>query len=210
MPSITRRHQGPDRRAEVEAQILAAAERLLAAGASFTELGVKQIADEAGIARSTFYVHFRDKSDLLVRLAGDTRRRAFVAENDWRPQNGGLAGLIEGFEAVIAVYREHAAVVAAVHEVGAYDPVVREFWEREVDGFAERMRQILVEEQRAGRIAADMDPRLAAQVLAWSGERVVARHVTHHDRSEDSALARELAMQRWYGVYARTAEAPPR
>ncbi|MEU6203817.1 helix-turn-helix domain-containing protein, partial [Micromonospora musae] len=62
MPSITRRRSGgSDRRLSVEAQILAATERLLAEGESFTELGVQRIAREAGVARSTFYMHFADK-----------------------------------------------------------------------------------------------------------------------------------------------------
>ncbi|MEU6204148.1 helix-turn-helix domain-containing protein, partial [Micromonospora musae] len=62
MPSITRRRSAAaDRRLPVEAQILAATERLLGEGESFTELGVQRIAREAGVARSTFYMHFADK-----------------------------------------------------------------------------------------------------------------------------------------------------
>lgn len=210
MPSITRRHQGADHRAAVEAQVLAAAERLLAGGANFTELGVKQIADEAGIARSTFYVHFRDKIDLLLRLAADTRRQVFEVGEDWRPQAGGLPALIEGFETIIAVYRERGAVVAAVHETAGYDPVVRDFWESGLERFAERMRATLIEEQRAGRVAASLDPGTAARVMTWSGERVIAHHVAVRDPADDAELARELGLQRWYGVYARTAEGPSR
>jgi AcrR family transcriptional regulator len=208
MPSITRRPQGPDHRAAVEAEVLAATERLLVGGARFTELGVKQIADEAGIARSTFYLHFRDKTDLMVRLARDTRREVFEVGENWVPTNGGLEALVEGFAAIIAIYRERAAVVAAIHETLAYDPVVLEFWEGGLTNFAERMRATLVEEQRAGRVAADLDPDTAARVMSWSGEAVMARHVAARDAADDAKLARELAMQRWYGVYTRTAEAP--
>jgi AcrR family transcriptional regulator len=208
MPSITRRPQGPDHRAAVEAEVLAATERLLVGGARFTELGVKQIADEAGIARSTFYLHFRDKTDLMVRLAGDTRQAVFDVGEHWMPAKGGLEALIEGFAAIIAIYRERAAVVAAIHEAAAYDPVVLEFWDGGLAGFIERMRATLVEEQRAGRVAADLDPDTAARVMSWSGEAVLARHVAVRDAADDAKLARELAMQRWYGVYTRTAEAP--
>jgi hypothetical protein len=44
--------------------------------------------------------------------------------------------------------------------------------------------------------------------MSWSGEAVMARHVAARDAADDAKLARELAMQRWYGVYTRTAEAP--
>jgi AcrR family transcriptional regulator len=208
MPSITRRPQGPEHRAAVEAAVLAATERLLVGGARFTELGVKQIADEAGIARSTFYLHFRDKTDLMVRLARDTRREVFEVGEDWVPTNGGLEGLVERFATIIAIYRKRAAVVAAIHETIAYDPVVREFWDGGLTGFVERMRATLVEERRAGRVAADLDPDTAARVMSWSGEAVIARHVAVREAADDAKLARELAMQRWYGVYTRTAEAP--
>jgi AcrR family transcriptional regulator len=208
MPSITRRPQGPDHRAAVEAEVLAATERLLVGGARFTELGVKQIADEAGIARSTFYLHFRDKTDLMVRLARDTRQEVFDVGTDWQPDNGGLEALVERFATIITIYRERAAVVAAIHETIAYDPVVREFWESGLTGFVDRMRATLVDQQRAGRVAADLDPDTAARVMSWSGEAVMARHVAVRAAADDAKLARELAMQRWYGVYTRTAEAP--
>jgi hypothetical protein len=71
------------------------------------------------------------------------------------------------------------------------------------------MRAILLEEQRAGRVAPDLDPDTAARVMAWGGERVISRHVAVRDPADDAALARELAMQRWYGVYARVAQGPP-
>jgi hypothetical protein len=57
-------------------------------------------------------------------------------------------------------------------------------------------------------VAADLDPDTAARVMSWSGEAVMARHVAARDAADDAKLARELAMQRWYGVYTRTAEAP--
>jgi AcrR family transcriptional regulator len=58
MPSITRRtRSGAERRAEVESRLLGATVRLLAGGESITELGVQRIAAEAGVARSSFYVH---------------------------------------------------------------------------------------------------------------------------------------------------------
>ena len=58
--------------AEVELRILEATERLLRDGASFTHLSLREISQAAGIARSTFYVHFADKSDLLLDTEKET------------------------------------------------------------------------------------------------------------------------------------------
>jgi hypothetical protein len=55
MPSITRRSAPQaDRRSEIETRVLDATHRLPAEGASFTELGVQRIADEAHVGGSTF------------------------------------------------------------------------------------------------------------------------------------------------------------
>jgi AcrR family transcriptional regulator len=42
----------------------------LDAGESYTELGVQRIASAAGIARSTFYLYFKDKTSPAIRLGG--------------------------------------------------------------------------------------------------------------------------------------------
>src|SRR3954449_8153464 len=60
MATVTRRD--PSRRAAVEASVLAATEALLAAGRSFAELPVEEIARRAGMSRPAFYFYFRDKS----------------------------------------------------------------------------------------------------------------------------------------------------
>src|SRR5689334_14867172 len=98
MPSITRRRNaGPGRPSSAEADILAAARRLLIDGAAFTELGVQQISTEAGVARSTFYSHFRDKTELLVRLAADLTTSSFGVTSSWTPPDG-VDALTDVFE----------------------------------------------------------------------------------------------------------------
>ena len=72
MPSVTRKPQAKrqERREQIERQLLDATERLMADGASFTELSVDRLATEAGISRASFYIYFEDKGHLLRRLAG--------------------------------------------------------------------------------------------------------------------------------------------
>ena len=53
------------RRDEIEARLLAAADKLLGEGESYTEISVERLASEADLSRSTFYVYFEDKGDLL-------------------------------------------------------------------------------------------------------------------------------------------------
>jgi AcrR family transcriptional regulator len=206
MPSTTRRQaHDTDRRSVVEGQILAATEQLLRGGSRFTDLGVQRIAEAAGVARSSFYFSFRDKTDLLIRLAGTLKQQVFDLAKDWHPEGpgGGLDGLTAVFVEIIAFYRQHADLLAAITEVAAYDSKVAEVWDSELNRSTDRTAEIIREEQTAGRTLASIDPVTAAEVMTWGGDRVIARHVANHDASRDEAVARELALIRWYGVYRR-------
>ena len=75
MPSVTRKSHGnrAQRRDEVRRRLLAVVEQLLTEGESYAEISVERLVSEANLSRSTFYVYFEDKGDLLARVvrAGD-------------------------------------------------------------------------------------------------------------------------------------------
>ncbi|MGP4086621.1 TetR/AcrR family transcriptional regulator [Streptomyces sp. KR55] len=208
MPSTTRRpSSAADRRAALEKRILAVIEECLRGGVTYTELSVEQIAHAAGISRSTFYLYFRDKVDVLLRLSGSLKKESYAIAASWRPTgpDGGLDGLARTYELILRHYREHAALLAAINEVAAYDPLVREAWTADQDRFIDNLVTVLQEEQRAGRTPADIDPELAARVIVQGGGQVIAQQVAGGDGSDDAVVARELARGYWYGVYRRPA-----
>ncbi|MGP4102786.1 TetR/AcrR family transcriptional regulator [Nonomuraea sp. KM90] len=205
MPSITRRRTANvGRPTSAEADILAATQRLLINGANFTELGVQQISTEAGVARSTFYSHFRDKIDLLMRLATELMSSSFDVTSAWKPSDG-VERLEDAFLQVVKVYRKHAAVRRALAEVATYDATVRDFWNAELNQFTNWTITLLRAEQDAGRTPADLDPASATRVIVMGGERALVDHVTTGDPGSDAAFAREMALTWWYGVYRRPA-----
>jgi AcrR family transcriptional regulator len=206
MPSITRRRSpNPGRRASAEAEILAATRRLLINGANFTELGVQQISTEAGVARSTFYIYFRDKIDLLMRLATAMVTTSFDITSAWKPADG-VERLADAFLQVVGVYREHSAVLRAIAEVAAYDATVRDFWNEGLTQFTDRTIAVLRDEQDAGRTPVDVDLVNVSRVIVKGGEQAIFDHVTAGDPADDAAFARELALTWWYGVYRRPAD----
>lgn len=192
------------RPASAEADLFAATSRLLAGGAKFTELNAQRIATEAGVARSSFYVHFRDKVDLLIRLAAQLTAPNFDTASAWRPADG-LDAMVEAFVTIVTAFREHAAVRRAVSEAAAYDDTVREYWVRELDQFSEFTERLLRIEQDAGRTPADLDVPSATEIIIFGGERAIVDHVNTRDASTDEAFARELSRIWWYGVYRRPA-----
>jgi AcrR family transcriptional regulator len=206
MPSITRRPaRNPRPRTSAEAAILAATQDLLADGTNFTELGVAQISTAAGVSRSTFYSHFRDKTDLLMRLAGPMLATSFSIASAWQPADG-VEAMADAFLRVLGVYREHAAMLRAIVEVAAYDETVRGFWSHGLGQFTDRTIAVLREEQQAGRVPADVDLVSAGRVIVIGGERAIFDHTVAADPAEDVAFSRELARIWWYGVYRRPAD----
>lgn len=193
----------PKRRADTEAAVLAAVERLLVSGASFTELSVQRIADEANIARSTFYLSFRDKTDVLTRLIGSLKDEVFAAGQGWRIDgpHGGRDGLAAIFIRQLAYYRERAPLVNAVNEVIAYDRTLRSEGRRFLARFTERTIARLRDEQRAGRLAPEVDPVAAGQVLTWTGGQAIAQQVAIGDCRDDAKFATALADLQWFGTY---------
>ena len=211
MPSITRRpSHGPEHRAAAEAQVFAAVERLLDEGMNYTEISVQRIISEAKIARSTFYAHFRDKSDLLSRLAEATRENFFNAASAWEAMGAaaGVPSLAQIFGELIAKHREHSALLLAISEIAAYDPVVRDFYTSDLDAFEARVVMDLKERQRAGLTAPDLDPVAASRIIVWGGEQAIAHHISTDDGSGDVTFAGELATIWWYGAYCRPSTDP--
>ncbi|MEV6181067.1 TetR/AcrR family transcriptional regulator [Streptomyces sp. NPDC052015] len=208
MASTTRRpSSASDRRAVLEQRILSVIDGLLREGMTYTELSVEQIAQAAGISRSTFYLYFRDKVDVLLCLSGALKRDSYAIAAAWRPTgpDGGLDGLARTYELILKHYRKYTTLLSAINEVAAYDPAVREAWDAYQGQFVDNLITIMEEEQKAGRMAADIDPVLAAKIVVRGGGQVIARQVAGSEGTDDADVARELALSYWYGIYRRPA-----
>lgn len=211
MPSVTRKSTGRTRRAVVESNVFSAVERLLAEGASYTELGVQQIADAAGIGRSTFYVHFVDKSDLLIRLTRAATEELFGAAEAWL----GSFSAEEGYEALVVALsevasqrRQRAGVIEALAEVAAYDRDVRMFWRERIERMAALFRDGIVAEQEAGRTSSDVNADHTATFLAWGVERTFVQHDSESDPQGDDPFAAAMARVIWLGIYGSSDQLP--
>ncbi len=199
MPSVTRRpSRSPEHRAAVVAQVTAAVERLLADGHGFTTLGVQRIADEAGIARSTFYLYFPDKSALLMQVTETATADLFASAQDWLADGfADLAALERTLRGIVGELRAHADVYAALVEVAGYDDEVAAFWRARIGAFSDVLRARIEEGQRAATIGAALDARITAEWITLGTERLVAQHTATHPASEDAQLARGLAAATW-------------
>lgn len=200
VPSVTRqsRTARDERRAAVERQVLEAVERLLNDGESFTALPIGRIAEEAGMARTTFYGHFRDKPTLLMRVTATTTRELFGPSRAWvRDDESTLEQLQEMLLGVIRGYREHGPLLRALGEVAAYEPEVAAFWRETMEVFESLLRERLERDQQAGRISRDLDAATTATFIAWGLERTFAMHLETRPEAEDERFTAGVAAAMW-------------
>lgn len=199
MASVTRpAGRSPEHREAVVRQVAAAVERLLAEGHGYTALGVQRIAAEAGIARSTFYLYFPDKTALLMRATEAATEDLFAAAEAWAAEGfADLADLERTLLAVIGQQRAHADLLAALAEVAGYDEGVAAFWRERVGRFIKVLEDRIEDGRRNGTVAAALDPATTAAWIAWGAERLIAQHVATHAESEDARLAHGLATAIW-------------
>lgn len=190
---------GRTRRDAARGDVLTALERLLERGESFTALGVQEICDEAGVARSAFYLNFSDKADALLGLVGSATQDLFRASLEWIESypDGGFEGLVRTQGHTIRTWRRSAAVVKAYFEASQYDDKLASYWEGQLASLVEALRSRIEQRQVAGLVSAQLDPRACAEVIVYGAERLTAKHVGGGSRRADTELAHGVASMLW-------------
>jgi AcrR family transcriptional regulator len=175
MPSVTRTHQ-PSRRAqrrdEIRASLLEAIEGLLLEE-RYTELSVERLAGAAGLSRSTFYVYFEDKGDLLRVLTADVITELIDATRVWweLPPDASKDEVREALGGLFAIYRRHQVLIAAVVETATYDDGVRGEFGAMMNQAAEGVAGHIRNAQEQGYAHRDIDAERVAAWLTWMTER---------------------------------------
>ena len=121
-------------------RLLSAAEEVFQrAGYSGTTVG--NIATSANVSRATFYLHFADKSDVLMALIrGDlSETPGYWHEVDVALVDGGRAALRAALGNTLNWYGQHATMVRAVREALAAHPHLAQQFEGTFAGFADEL-----------------------------------------------------------------------
>jgi AcrR family transcriptional regulator len=207
MASVTRvsRPSRQDRRDAMERRVLEAAEQLVREGMSFTELSVERLAAEVGISRSTFYVHFEDKSDLVRRLTRTVLAELEAVSRSWwsTAEDADPGRLRDALSAIIDVYRRRGAAFTTVVETAAYDPAVAEDLRTLMSGIIDATREAIERGQAAGVMRA-VEPAETAAVLTWMVERAGYQLVRGADPANDPKIVAVLTDIVWSTLYERS------
>lgn len=214
MASLTRRtvSSRTRRRDEIRNRILVVVEERLAAGESFTELSVERIVSLAGVSRSTFYVYFEDKGQLLRAWLTDITEDLDDAAMRWwnLSPEASYDDLEAALRGVVDAYHPHLRLMSAAFDAAAYDPSVREAVLALMAHNTAGLRKHIRDGQHRGFVDATLAAAEVAEWLTWMAERGL--HQLIRD-AEDSAIDRHVAAYTsivWNTLYApaRSATAP--
>ena len=153
-----------------EAEIVAAAEALLRER-PFRELTVDEVMRRTDLSRPSFYVYFRDRHHLVLRVVEHLGNELRTMSQRWYTGSGdGPALAREAMEGIVDVFAEHGPVLRALADAAADDPEVERVYGGLVQSFVDATRKHIDAEIAAGRVAA-LDAGETARALVWMMER---------------------------------------
>lgn len=193
-------------------------ENLVEKGVRYADLSVEAIITAGGISRSTFYVYFDDKGDLLVAMAQDVIGDLLADGASWweLPVDGTREDLRKALRVPIDTYRKHRTILGAIAETAAYDPRAQEQQQNLIDQVVSALTTYIGDAQRAGVADAHLDAARTAQWLIWMIERGLYQLVGTADDDEVERQLDSLVEIVWRVVYlsgrsaaSRPTGAPP-
>jgi AcrR family transcriptional regulator len=184
-----RRRRAPE---VAEREIVAAAEALLRER-PFRELTVDEVMRRTGLSRPSFYVYFRDRHQLVLRVVEQIQRELFAMSERWyRGEGEGPALVRDAAEGVVAVFAAHGPVLRALADAAADDPGVEAAYDALVQSFVTATASHIEREIAAGRILP-LDPQETAKALVWMMERYLSLSLGREPVTEPSAVVETLA-----------------
>jgi TetR/AcrR family transcriptional regulator, ethionamide resistance regulator len=178
-------------------------EDLVENGLTYADLSVEAIITAGGISRSTFYVYFEDKGDLLVAMAGDVIGDLLADGASWweLPVDATREDLHKALRVPIDTYRKHRTILGTVAETAAYDPRVREQQRKLIDQVVAALTTYIGDAQRAGVADVHLDAGRTAPWLIWMIERGLYQLVGAADDEEVESQLDALTEIVWRVVY---------
>jgi len=157
-----------------QAEIVTAAEALLRER-PFRELTVDEVMRRTDLSRPSFYVYFRDRHDLILRVVEQIRAELRRMSQRWYTGAGdGPALAREAMEGIVEVFAEHGPVLRALADAAADDREVERVYSGLVQTFVDVTIRHIEAETAAGRML-ELQPNETARALVWMMERYLTQ-----------------------------------
>lgn len=207
---LSNRQRRAKQHKEKAALLLEATERLIAGGHTFTELSVEKLCQEAGIGRSTYYVYFQDKGDLIRKLSEKISAEMTEGSKSWLDvvSHATREQLKLAMIETLQTYRRHQAVFTALAETASYDPEVEAAFNDLLISYTKRALQAIHAGNTRGLIRQDVDEATFLG-LVWMCERVAYRMVRNGDDAQLHKAADVITTIAWRTLYEDNPGADP-
>jgi AcrR family transcriptional regulator len=191
-------------RQAAQAEIVSAAEVFLR-GRPFRELSVEEVMAGTSLSRSSFYVYFRDRHDLLLRVVEQIGDELFAMADRWLSGGGDPADDVwQALTGVVDVYATHGSVMRAIADASAVDREVETVYHALIQRFIDATAAHIREELAAGRAAPVAEPDDCAFALVWMTERYLSLSLGAPPRRVSNETAVRTLNDIWLrGLYAR-------
>jgi AcrR family transcriptional regulator len=184
-----RRRRAPE---VAEREIIAAAESFLRER-PFRELTVDEVMRRTDLSRPSFYVYFRDRHQLVLRVVGQIRSELFAMSERWYRGDGDGRELVhEAAQGIVAVFAEHGRVLRALGDAAADDPEVEAAYEALVESFVTATTRHIEAEIAARRILP-LDAGETAKALVWMMERYLSLSLGREPTTPPDVVVETLA-----------------
>lgn len=162
-------------REAAQGEIVSAAEALLRER-PFRDLRVEEVMARTSLSRSSFYVYFRDRHDLLLRVVEQIGDELFAMADRWLSGGGDpTQDVWDALAGVVDVFSAHGPVLKAIADGAAVDREVEAVYDALISRFTDATAAHLHEELAAGRAAPVSDPDDCAFALVWMTERYLSQ-----------------------------------
>jgi AcrR family transcriptional regulator len=177
-------------------EILVAAEELLR-DQPFRELRVEELMSRTSMSRSSFYVYFRDRHELLLQLVQQIGDEMFEVADRWYQGSGdGRTDLRDGLDGVVRVYARHGRVMRAISDAATTDPEVEGVYGELIQRFVIASQARIAQEPIAG--PADQTEMAIALVL------MTERYLSQTLGAAEPRVTPDVAAEALHAVWTRT------
>jgi TetR/AcrR family transcriptional regulator, ethionamide resistance regulator len=194
-PQPRRRRRSPE---SAEREIVAAAESFLRER-PFRDLTVDEVMGRTTLSRPSFYVYFRDRQQLAVRLVEGIGAELFEMSARWLEGTGDPRQDVHAaLEGIAAVYAGHGLVLGAIADAAGHDSDVEATYRGLIVRFVDATTVRIEQDIASGRTDA-IDPTETARALVWMSERYLNEALGRHPR-----VPVEIVVETLWTIWVRT------
>jgi AcrR family transcriptional regulator len=174
-----------------EREILDAAEEFLRER-PFRDMTVDEIMARTTLSRPSFYVYFRDRHHLVVRLVEGIGAELFEMSARWLAGSGDpRVDVQKALEGISAVYAKHGLVLGAIADASGHDSGAESTYRGLVTRFVDATAERIEKDVAQGRTTA-LDAREVARALVWMSERYLHESLGRHPRAPVETVVETL------------------